>query len=121
MAIQIPTHFANLCDGVIAPSESLARVIRRRGVTAPIAVIPTGIDVKAFAVGEMGEADKPVEIVFWNASWQSEVDGRGDTIKALCHAFAMSAETTMERRRCSKARATRLRVAVSVSRTAYSN
>ncbi|MGH7943814.1 MAG: glycosyltransferase [Opitutaceae bacterium] len=49
VAIQIPTHFANLCDGVIAPSESLARVIRKRGVTAPITVIPTGIDVQAFA------------------------------------------------------------------------
>ena len=49
VAIQIPTHFANLCDGVIAPSESLARMIKRRGVTAPVKVIPTGIDVKAFA------------------------------------------------------------------------
>ena len=52
VAIQIPTHFANLCDGVIAPSESLARVIRKRGVTAPIAVIPTGIDVQAFATAD---------------------------------------------------------------------
>ena len=49
VAIQIPTHFANLCDGVIAPSESLARMLRRRGVTTSIKVIPTGIDVKAFA------------------------------------------------------------------------
>ncbi len=49
VAIQVPTHFANLCDGVIAPSESLARTIRRRGVTTPIKVIPTGIDVRAFA------------------------------------------------------------------------
>jgi glycosyltransferase involved in cell wall biosynthesis len=49
VAIQIPTHFANLCDGVIAPSESIARMIRRRGVTTAMTVIPTGIDVKAFA------------------------------------------------------------------------
>jgi 1,2-diacylglycerol 3-alpha-glucosyltransferase len=49
VAIQLPTHFANLCDGVIAPSESIARMIRRRGVTTTIKVIPTGIDVKAFA------------------------------------------------------------------------
>jgi glycosyltransferase involved in cell wall biosynthesis len=49
VAIQVPTHFANLCDGVIAPSESLARIIRKRGVTTPIAVIPTGIDLRAFA------------------------------------------------------------------------
>jgi glycosyltransferase involved in cell wall biosynthesis len=48
VAIELPTHFANLCDGVIAPSESLARIIRGRGVTSPICVIPTGIDVQAF-------------------------------------------------------------------------
>ena len=36
VAIELPTHFANLCDGVIAPSESLARIIRGRGVTSPI-------------------------------------------------------------------------------------
>ena len=52
VAIQVPTHFANLCDGVIAPSESIARTIRRRGVTTPMTVIPTGIDVQAFASAE---------------------------------------------------------------------
>lgn len=52
VAIELPTHYANLCDGVIAPSESLARMIRRRGVTAPIRVIPTGIDVQAFATAD---------------------------------------------------------------------
>lgn len=49
VAIEVATHFANLCDGVIAPSESIARTIRRRGVKSPMAVIPTGIDVAAFA------------------------------------------------------------------------
>ena len=52
VAIEVPTHFANLCDGVIAPSESIARMIRKRGVTTPISVIPTGIDVKAFATAD---------------------------------------------------------------------
>ncbi|HVS54451.1 MAG TPA: glycosyltransferase [Opitutaceae bacterium] len=52
VAKEVPTHFANLCDGVIAPSESIARLIRRRGVTTPIAVIPTGIDVAAFAAAK---------------------------------------------------------------------
>ncbi len=49
IAIELPTHFANLCDGVIAPSESIARLIKRRGVTTPMTVVPTGIDVAAFA------------------------------------------------------------------------
>lgn len=52
VAKELPTHYANLCDGVIAPSQSLARMIRRRGVTVPISVIPTGIDVAAFASAE---------------------------------------------------------------------
>jgi len=52
VAIELPTQFANLCDGVIAPSESLARTILRRGVTSPIRVIPTGIDVQAFATAD---------------------------------------------------------------------
>jgi glycosyltransferase involved in cell wall biosynthesis len=51
LAIALSTHFANLCDGVIAPSESIARLIRRRGVEVPIRVVPTGIDVKFFAGG----------------------------------------------------------------------
>lgn len=52
VAIEIPTHYANLCDGVIAPSESLARMLRKRGVTSPITVIPTGIDVEAFGAAD---------------------------------------------------------------------
>ncbi|MDB6167402.1 MAG: glycosyl transferase group 1 [Verrucomicrobia bacterium] len=51
IATDLPTRFANLCDGVIAPSESIERLIRRRGVTVPIRVVPTGVDVKAFARG----------------------------------------------------------------------
>jgi glycosyltransferase involved in cell wall biosynthesis len=52
VAINLSTHFANLCDAVIAPSESIARLIRRRGVEVPIPVVPTGIDVAAFAAGD---------------------------------------------------------------------
>ncbi len=52
VAINLSTHFANLCDGVIAPSESIERLIRRRGVEVPIRVVPTGIDVAGFAAGD---------------------------------------------------------------------
>jgi 1,2-diacylglycerol 3-alpha-glucosyltransferase len=52
MAIGLSTNFANLCDGVIAPSDSLARVIKKRGVEVPIRVVPTGIHVQAFANGD---------------------------------------------------------------------
>ena len=50
-AMALPTEYANLCDGVIAPSDSIASLIKRRGVKTPIAVVPTGIDTKAFAQG----------------------------------------------------------------------
>ena len=50
--IELSTQYANLCDGVIAPSESIAQIIRERGVTTPIEIVPTGIDVEAFAGGD---------------------------------------------------------------------
>ena len=50
--IQLSTDYANLCQAVIAPSESIARLIRKRGVVTPIHVIPTGIDVSSFAGGD---------------------------------------------------------------------
>ncbi len=50
--IELSTHYANLCDAVIAPSGSIAELIRSRGVEVPIEVIPTGIDVRAFAEGD---------------------------------------------------------------------
>lgn len=50
-AVRLSTEFANLCGGVIAPSESIAKLIKRRGVTVPIKVVPTGIEVEAFAAG----------------------------------------------------------------------
>jgi len=51
IAINLSTEFANLCDGVIAPSESIAKLIKKRGVKVPVVVVPTGIDVQSFAAG----------------------------------------------------------------------
>jgi 1,2-diacylglycerol 3-alpha-glucosyltransferase len=51
-AINLSTEFANLCDGVIAPSASIARMIKHRGVFAPVKVVPTGVNVEAFAQGD---------------------------------------------------------------------
>lgn len=49
--IRLSTDYANFCDHVIAPSESVAELIRRRGVESTITVIPTGIDPAFFAGG----------------------------------------------------------------------
>ena len=51
-AMALPTEYANLCDGVIAPSDSIASLIKRRGVKTPVAVVPTGIDTKSFGKGD---------------------------------------------------------------------
>lgn len=61
-AITMVTGYCNLCDSVIAPSESVERTLRDRGVTAPIVSIPTGVDVERFASGDGGEARRRAEI-----------------------------------------------------------
>ncbi len=48
---RLSSKYANLCHGVIAPSESVAEIIRARGVERPIAVIPTGVDLSLFKGG----------------------------------------------------------------------
>jgi glycosyltransferase involved in cell wall biosynthesis len=61
-AINLSTLFANLCDGVIAPSESIAQLIRKRGVESPIAVVPTGVDVAGFGAGNGARARRKLRI-----------------------------------------------------------
>jgi len=52
MAIQLATEYCNLCDQIIAPSESIAKLLQEREVIAPIRPIPTGIDTDFFAAGD---------------------------------------------------------------------
>ena len=52
--IGLSTAYANLCDQVFAPSESIAGVLKERGVTAPLAVLPTGVDVAFLGSGDGG-------------------------------------------------------------------
>jgi len=51
-AIELATRYANLCDQVFAPSESIQELLQQRGVTAPIAVVPTGVRLENFAQGD---------------------------------------------------------------------
>jgi 1,2-diacylglycerol 3-alpha-glucosyltransferase len=51
-AAELATGYANLCDAVIAPSQSLAQLLHARGVTGPIEVIPTGIDCAPLRAGD---------------------------------------------------------------------
>lgn len=49
--VELAVGYANLCDSVIAPSDSVAAVLRQRGVIVPIEAIPTGVDVAHFGHG----------------------------------------------------------------------
>jgi glycosyltransferase involved in cell wall biosynthesis len=53
-AVELATSYANLCDAVFAPSESVAEILRSRGVTARIEVVPTGVDLSRFVAGNGG-------------------------------------------------------------------
>lgn len=53
-AIQLAVEYSNLCSAVIAPSESVQTLLKKRGVESPITTIPTGIDLKKFGGGNGG-------------------------------------------------------------------
>jgi len=50
--IDLATRYANLAEQVFAPSDSIAALLRERGVRVPIAIVPTGVDVEHFANGD---------------------------------------------------------------------
>lgn len=50
--IHLSTEYANLCNAVVAPSRSVADLIRKRGVQTHVEEIPTGVDMAFFASGE---------------------------------------------------------------------
>lgn len=51
-AIDLAVGYCELCDAVVAPSESVGDLLRRRGVEVPIEAIPTGVQVAIFAGGD---------------------------------------------------------------------
>lgn len=60
--IGLSTRYANLCDRVVAPSQSLTELIRERGVTTPIREIPTGVDIDLFSGGRGDQLRKDLGI-----------------------------------------------------------
>lgn len=50
--IELGTSYANLSDQVFAPSDSIRDLLLKRGVTTPIAVVPTGVRIERFARGQ---------------------------------------------------------------------
>lgn len=50
-AVKLATRYANLCDLVFAPSQSIEVLLHKRNVQAPIKVLPTGVDIPSFSEG----------------------------------------------------------------------
>lgn len=62
LAREIALQYCNLCDAVIAPSESLAEFLRQHGVKTPTSVIPTGVRLDGFASGDGNAARAKLNI-----------------------------------------------------------
>ena len=56
LAVSLSTRFAARADAVLAPSAVIRDELLRRGVSAPIAVVPTGVDLDQFQPGERAAA-----------------------------------------------------------------
>lgn len=51
---ELAAGYCNLCDAVIAPSQSIRNMLREHGVERRIEVIPTGVEIEQFATGDGG-------------------------------------------------------------------
>lgn len=45
---ELTRTYANAADAVIVPTKTVADELRKQGVTSPVSVIPTGVDIEAF-------------------------------------------------------------------------
>lgn len=50
--INLVVGYCNLCDYLIAPSQSVAQVIRQRSIATPFDIVPTGVYAESFAHGD---------------------------------------------------------------------
>lgn len=51
-AVTLSTEYTRLCDAVIAPSESIRDLLRRRGASSRIGVVPSGVNTQHFSNGD---------------------------------------------------------------------
>jgi len=50
--VELAAGYANLCDQVIVPSESIAKVLKKRRVKTRIDIVPTGVNISQFSTGD---------------------------------------------------------------------
>jgi glycosyltransferase involved in cell wall biosynthesis len=51
---ELTKTYANAADAVIVPTKTVAAELRKQGVSAPVCVVPTGIDIDVFRRSEHG-------------------------------------------------------------------
>jgi 1,2-diacylglycerol 3-alpha-glucosyltransferase len=49
---ELTKTYANAADAVIVPTKTVAAELRKQGVSAPVCVVPTGIDLEVFRRGD---------------------------------------------------------------------
>ncbi|WP_444917501.1 glycosyltransferase [Microbulbifer sp. JMSA003] len=60
--MEVATRFANKANLVLAPSLSIVRLLRERGVQTPIAEVPTGVHPEQYAHGKGNKLRKKLKI-----------------------------------------------------------
>ena len=58
MVVRSATKYANKCQQIVAPAETIKKMISARGVARPITVIPTGIEWSRFQGGKREQTRK---------------------------------------------------------------
>jgi len=89
---KVTVGYSNKCDNVIAPSTAIKKLLRDHKITAPISIIPSGINIDNFA-NATGQRDsirekyniKPEEIMLITASRLVEEKN----IKFLIESFSL--------------------------------
>jgi len=54
---ELTRTYANAADAVIAPTKTVAAELRKQGVTAPLSVVPTGVNIDIFRRADRASGD----------------------------------------------------------------
>lgn len=101
-------RFANRCDCVISPSESVAEVLREWGVRAPIETIPNGIQLQNFRLAREAAQKSNAERQAFRSRHGIPEDAKAvvylgrltpeKNVDGLLHAFALARRDAPEAR-----------------------
>lgn len=60
--VELATRYANLASLVLAPSHSIVKLLRERGVQTPIAEVPTGVQLEDYNNGDGSKVRRRLDI-----------------------------------------------------------